>query len=248
MTHMPSRRPAVLVRIDGAPPSTAADTRAAPSSRLGGCITLAPSEKADMPDCALAGLAVLTLPGWLSSGPDHWQTRWERNHGFERVEQNDWFWPRRGDWMARLEEVLLGASGRALLVAHSLGCQLAAAWAARSRHTARVRGALLVAPPDTERADMPPQLHAWHPIPRRPLPFPAIVVASSDDPYCAPDRSRGLAADWGATLVVAGARGHLNGESGLGDWPQGMALLRSLAAPSAEPLRWSRGVANARDD
>jgi predicted alpha/beta hydrolase family esterase len=187
-------------------------------------------------DRLLTGVPVLTLPGWLSSGPDHWQTRWERDHGFERVEQDDWFWPRRGDWMARLEEVLLGSAAPALLVAHSLGCQLVAAWAAQSRHRARVRAALLVAPPDTEREDMPPQLHTWQPIPRQPLPFPATVVASSNDPFCTLRRSETLAAGWNAGLVLAGARGHLNGESGLGDWPQGMTLLRSLAV-QAPPRR-----------
>jgi uncharacterized protein len=188
-------------------------------------------------------LHVLTLPGWQNTGPEHWQTCWERLHGFARVEQDDWLWPRRGDWMARLEEVLLGCAAPALLVAHSLGCQLVAAWADQSRHTARVRAALLVAPPDTERADMPPQLHSWRPMSRRRLPFPATVVTSSDDPYCTPERSRGLAADWGATLVLAGARGHLNGESGLGDWPQGMALLRSLAALRAGLPGHLQGIA-----
>ena len=53
---------------------------------------------------------VLLLPGWLDSGPDHWQSRWQALHGDRRVEQDDWLWPRRGDWMARLEEVLLEAS------------------------------------------------------------------------------------------------------------------------------------------
>ncbi|WP_204314112.1 alpha/beta hydrolase, partial [Klebsiella aerogenes] len=24
---------------------------------------------------------VLLLPGWQNSGPDHWQSRWERLHG-----------------------------------------------------------------------------------------------------------------------------------------------------------------------
>lgn len=195
-------------------------------------------DKAGTSTRALADLPVLTLPGWLSSGPDHWQTRWEQIHGFLRVEQDNWSWPLRGDWMARLEEVLLGCAAPALLVAHSLGCQLVAAWAAQSRHTAHVRAALLVAPPDTERADLPPQLHSWRPNPRLPLPFAAAVIASSDDPYCALERSHALAADWGATWVVAGARGHLNGESGLGDWPQGLAWLRSLAAiPASSPGR-----------
>ena len=53
---------------------------------------------------------VLVLPGWQNSGPDHWQSRWERLHGDERVVQHDWDWPRRGDWMARLDEVLLHAA------------------------------------------------------------------------------------------------------------------------------------------
>jgi uncharacterized protein len=177
----------------------------------------------------------LTLPGWRNSGPDHWQTHWEELHGFERVVQDDWLWPRRGDWMARLAEVLLVSETPAVLVAHSLGCQLAAAWAAHSQHTARVQAALLVAPPDTERPDAPPQLHTWRPMLRQRLPFPATVVAGIDDPYCALARSEGLATAWGASFVVAGARGHLNGESGLGDWPEGRALVQSLAR-RATPL------------
>ncbi|RZU00861.1 RBBP9/YdeN family alpha/beta hydrolase [Rivibacter subsaxonicus] len=175
---------------------------------------------------------VLLLPGWQNSGPDHWQSRWQALHGDHRVEQDDWHWPRRGDWISRLDEELLADPRPALLVAHSLGCQAVAAWAAHSRHTSRVRGALLVAAPDTERADMPPQLHNWRPMVRARLPFAATLVASSDDPYCALDRSTGLAADWGAALVLAGACGHLNGDSGLGDWAEGRALLEALAAPA----------------
>ncbi len=171
---------------------------------------------------------VMLLPGWLNSDPDHWQSRWEALYGDQRVEQADWQWPRRGDWMARLDEVLLASEEPAVLVAHSLGCQLVAAWAEHSQHTARVKGALLVAPPDTEAEHMPPQLHNWRPIRRGRLPFPAIAVISSNDPFCAPERSTQMAADWGASVVMAGPRGHLNAESGLGDWPEGRELLQSL--------------------
>ncbi|HEY9237270.1 MAG TPA: alpha/beta fold hydrolase, partial [Burkholderiaceae bacterium] len=103
----------------------------------------------------------LLLPGWLDSDAAHWQSRWEALHGDHRVVQTDWQWPRRGDWMARLDDVLLADERPALLIAHSLGCLLVAAWAAHSQHTARVRGALLVAIPDTERDDMPPNLFNW---------------------------------------------------------------------------------------
>jgi uncharacterized protein len=176
-------------------------------------------------------LRVLVLPGWQDSGPAHWQSRWEAAHGFQRVQQADWMTPRRGDWLARLDEVLLADARPALLVAHSLGCQLVAAWAAHSRHTARVAGALLVAPPDTERDDTPGAIAgAWRRIERSRLPFAATVVASSDDPYCAPDRAAGMAADWGAGFVGIGPRGHVNADSGLGDWPDGLALLQALGA------------------
>jgi predicted alpha/beta hydrolase family esterase len=175
---------------------------------------------------------ILLLPGWQDSGPDHWQGRWAALHGDARVEQADWTWPRRGDWMARLDEVLLADARPAVLVAHSLGCQLVAAWASHSRQLSRVRAALLVAPPDTERPDTPPQLHNWRPMPRGRLPFAATAVLSSDDPFCEHDRGLGLAADWGAEVIEAGPRGHLNAASGLGDWPQGRAWLQALIARS----------------
>jgi predicted alpha/beta hydrolase family esterase len=177
---------------------------------------------------------VLTLPGWLNSDESHWQTRWEAQRGHTRVQQDDWLWPRRGDWMAQLDEALLSDARPAVLVAHSLGCQLVAAWAAHSQHTARVVGALLVAPPDTERDDMPPNLFNWRPIIRQRLPFASHVVISSDDPYCASERALAMAQDWGSLVTTIGPRGHINGESGLGDWPEGLALLQALIDHSAD--------------
>lgn len=173
---------------------------------------------------------VLLLPGWQDSGPGHWQTRWEQRHGYRRVQQDDWHWPRRGDWMARLEDELLASDTPAVLVAHSLGCHLVAAWAAHTRHAARVAGAFLVAIPDVERIDMPPQLHGWRPAVRRPLPFSAVAVLSSDDPFAELGRGEAMAEAWCAKVVHAGPRGHLNAESGLGDWDEGHVLMQSVAA------------------
>lgn len=176
---------------------------------------------------------VLLLPGWLNSGPSHWQSRWEALHGFERVEQADWLWPRRGDWMARLEEVLLADPRPTVLVAHSLGCLLVAAWAGKTQHAQRVQGALLVAPPDVERDDLALQITPWRPIVRRPLPFATHVIYSDDDPYCSAPRARGMAASWAAESHSVGTAGHLNGDSGLGDWPAGLACLQMLTADLA---------------
>jgi uncharacterized protein len=174
---------------------------------------------------------LLHLPGWGGSSLSHWQTEWARKFGDERVEQDDWDWPRRGDWMTRLEEVLLAdqADARpAVLIAHSLGCHLVAAWAAHSKNTARVQAALLVAPPDLDRPEAPPQLHSWRPLVREPLPFRSLVVYSSNDAYASVDAALRLAADWGSASVGLGPRGHLNAESGLGLWDEGRALLNGL--------------------
>lgn len=171
---------------------------------------------------------VLLLPGWLDSGPTHWQSRWEALHGDRRVQQDDWQWPKRGDWMARLDEVILESDEPIVLVAHSLGCHLVAAWAAHSAHTDRVEAALLVAVPDTERDDMPPNLFNWRPIVRERLPFASLAVISADDPYCSPERAAQLASAWGSATFAIGGRGHINGDSGLGDWPQGRVLMHEL--------------------
>ncbi len=177
---------------------------------------------------------VWLLPGWQNSGPGHWQSRWERTHGYQRVDQHDWMRPLRGDWIARLEDVLLDcpqpAVQPAVLVAHSLGCIHAAAWASHSRNTHRVKAALLVAPPDTERDDMRPILPSWSPVPLQKLPFKAVVIASSNDPFCSLARAREFANAWGADFADAGELGHINADSGLGDWPEAHAQLLGLMA------------------
>jgi uncharacterized protein len=176
---------------------------------------------------------ILLLPGWQNSGPDHWQSRWERTYGYSRVEQNDWMRPLRGDWISRVEDELLARDltpdRRAVLVAHSLGCMTAVAWAAHSKNTPCVGGALLVAPPDCEREDLREVLPGWSPIPLQKLPFPSVLLASTNDPFCSLERSRFFAAAWGSELIDVGPRGHLNADSGLGDWAEAHFQLERLA-------------------
>ena len=171
---------------------------------------------------------VLILPGWQNSGPAHWQSRWEALHGYRRVDQHDWMTPRRGDWTARLEEVLLGCDEPAVLVAHSLGCLLTAAWAAHSRNTHRVKAALLVAPGDAQREDLQPVLPSWSPVVMQRLSFPSVLVGSRNDPYCTFERAQAFAGAWGSRFIDLGDAGHINADSGLGDWPQGHAWLDEL--------------------
>lgn len=170
---------------------------------------------------------VLLLPGWKNSGPDHWQSRWEAVFDHVRVQQHDWGCPLRGDWLMQLEQAVLQGSA-ITLVAHGLGCQLVAAWAAHSRKVNRVSAALLVAPSDVEREEVRSLLPSWSPIARHKLPFPSIVVTSQNDPFCSFTRSQQFARDWGSELIDLGMMGHINAETGLADWPQGQALLERL--------------------
>jgi hypothetical protein len=171
---------------------------------------------------------VLTLPGWQGSGPRHWQTLWEQRHGYRRVEQHDWMQPLRGDWVARLEDVVLSCDEPPVLVAHSLGCILAAAWAAHSKNAQRVKAALLVAPGDVERLEVRGMLPSWAPIELQALPFPSVLLASRDDPHCDFERARLFAHAWNAQFMDYGECGHINAESGLASWPEGHVLLQDL--------------------
>ena len=147
----------------------------------------------------------------------------------------------------RLEETLLAdtTARPAVLVAHSLGCHLVAAWAAHTRHSARVAGALLVAPPDLAQPGLPPQVQAWLPhrasgssasVAPPPLPFASCAVLSADDPFCSAQRGQQMAAAWGSPVHWLRAAGHVNADSGLGDWPEGLALLQALACSVGLPL------------
>lgn len=172
---------------------------------------------------------VLIVPGLGGSGPEHWQTRWESlDMRCVRVEQSDWDAPACGEWITRLEQAVRAAVGEVVLVAHSLGVVLVAHWAAAgSVH--KVKGALLVAPPDVESPlRTPVEIRNFAPIPRAPLPFPSIVVASHDDPYACIDCPRQLACAWGSRFVDVGAAGHINADSGLGLWQEGRDLLAQL--------------------
>lgn len=176
--------------------------------------------------------AFLVLPGYGGSGPEHWQSRWERERpGFSRVEQDDWDRPDREAWIARLGAAVTGARPPVILVAHSLACLLAAHWAAAAppEALAKVAGAFLVAPVDPARPVFPAAARGFAPVPLARLPFPSLLVASADDPYAAPEFARACAAAWGSRLVEIGARGHINASSGLGGWEEGLALLATLS-------------------
>lgn len=171
---------------------------------------------------------VFIVPGIGNSGPLHWQSVWEAAHPeWRRLVVQDWETVACGDWVSAIEEQVAKIGDDTLIVAHSLGCLAVAHWAAR--HSPRIRGALLVAVPDPLAPAFPAvAATGFAPVPSVTLPFPTIVVASSNDPYGSVEHARRCANVWGSQLVDVGARGHLNSDSNMGDWAEGFRLLQSL--------------------
>jgi len=189
-------------------------------------------EQANRFELGAKGVAatVLVLPGWQNSGARHWQTLWEQqNPIFLRVQQRDWEFPHREWWLERITAEVRQAPAPIVFAAHSLGCIALAHWCkAEHAEAAKIKGALLVAPADVDGKDSPKQFKDFSPVPKELLPFPSVVVASTTDSYLSIARAREFARAWGSRFVDIGPAGHINGESGLGDWPEGKRLLRHL--------------------
>ena len=175
--------------------------------------------------------AVLILPGIGNSGPLHWQSEWERHdRTMTRVLQDEWEAPRCADWLARLNETVQSIAKPVVLVSHSSSCALVAHWCetASPESLAMVRGALLVGPSDPDGPNYPGAPTGFSPVPLRRLPFASIVVASDNDVYVSELQARRYAEAWGSDFVLLKGAGHINSDSGLGLWPDGLKLLDTL--------------------
>jgi hypothetical protein len=170
---------------------------------------------------------ILIIPGLHNSGPDHWQSHFERElDGCTRVEQSDWITPLCSDWIRALDAAIQQHGNRVVLAAHGLGCATVAHWA--TRYKREIAGALLVAPSDVEAPSYPSGTRGFTPMPLDRLPFSTIVVASRNDSYLTFERAQFFASCWGSELEDAGNAGHLNTDAGYGPWPQGQELVRRL--------------------
>jgi predicted alpha/beta hydrolase family esterase len=183
----------------------------------------------------------LIVPGLRGSGPDHWQTLFEQQiPGATRVQQSDWDTPDLLRWSITVANCVARLEAPAILIAHSFGA-LAAVAGGVSRFE-QIQAAFLVAPAD------PVKFGNVHLLPTTPLPFPSMVVASTNDPCVYHEVARGWAKRWQSRFVSVGALGHINTESGHGPWPQGLGLLNELLSGAQLPRsipRESQYCANA---
>ncbi|MBL1376335.1 RBBP9/YdeN family alpha/beta hydrolase [Zobellella iuensis] len=173
----------------------------------------------------------IMVPGWKGSGPEHWQSHWQQLlPGAKRLSVQSWDKPDPDDWIRSLDGMIRRARRPVVLIAHSLGCVTIAHWVeCHGREAAlRVAGALLVAPADVERPGAPDELRPFAPLPRTPLPFPALILGSETDPTASSRRVWQFGDWWGAETHILGDVGHINTESGHRQWPEGMRWLARL--------------------
>jgi predicted alpha/beta hydrolase family esterase len=177
---------------------------------------------------APSSFTTLFVAGYGNSGPDHWQRRWhEQMPGSLWVEQDDWEHPVCAAWIKGVQRTIRDVKGPVFFITHSLGGLTVIAWSRLHSHP--VAGALLVAVPDPDAPGFPSSIHGYGSPALTPLRFPAFMVATTDDHYISVDRSRELARAWNCSWHNIGAHGHINAESGLGDWPEGRDLLTRVA-------------------
>ena len=185
-----------------------------------------------------ADATILIVPGLRDHVAEHWQTLLEAK--FSKVRKVRSVPPLEVDKLScaarvdAIQRTLEYIDGPVIVVAHSGGVIMFLHWALKYKRA--IQGALLAAPPDFETplpAGYPTlevlDANGWLPVPRTPLPFPSLVVASTNDPLATLTRVEEMAVEWGSTLVNAGAVGHLNPASGFGEWPKAEDLILQLS-------------------
>lgn len=163
---------------------------------------------------------VVIVPGLGNSGPNHWQTLWQRRlPNAERIHLSRWDRPDLQQWVdATIAAVRRQRTG--YIVAHSFGC-LATVQALDTIRD-QIRGVLLVAPADPEKFGIASLL------PDSTLPVPGLVIGSLTDPWLSWSKAQQWAQRWELPIFCAGEAGHINAESGHGDWNEGWELLQRL--------------------
>lgn len=170
----------------------------------------------------------LIVPGLGNSGPEHWQSYFERSgNNFFRINQREWDAPTCTAWIETIEKKVREFDcSTIVLVGHSLGCLAVAHWACR--YEQKIKGALLVAPSDLEAPQYTFPVRGFAPIPLNKIKFKTIVVASANDPWVSLDRAIFFADNWGSEFINIGNAGHINVTSGHTNWDEGKSILKTL--------------------
>ncbi|MBK7107429.1 MAG: alpha/beta hydrolase [Ignavibacteriae bacterium] len=168
------------------------------------------------------------VPGLGNSGSNHWQTFFEKSElNCKRINQLEWNSPICEDWIQTIDkEIMQHNLNDCVIIGHSLGCATIVHWAIKYKRI--IKGALLVAPSDLEAENYTFPAKGFSPIPREKMNFKTIIVASNNDKWIKIERAKYFAECWGSEFINIGNAGHINVDSGYGNWYEGIEILKKI--------------------
>lgn len=161
---------------------------------------------------------IILVPGLRDSDEYHWQSCWGRCFPFwRRISQRNWLEPDIENWISAIKRELATCPMPAILIGHSFGalasCRLV------QTQSVNVVGIVMVAPAE------PSFFGLEDAVSPKKLPVPSIIFASQNDPLLPYKRAMFWAECWGGDLIDIGEAGHINAESGYGEWDYGLERL-----------------------
>lgn len=175
----------------------------------------------------LKNVPVVIVPGLHNSDEQHWQSAWQNLlPGTQRIEVADWHLADLEKWRDAILKTLATVKQPALLIAHSFG-SLASASIAHD-YPSLVKSALLVAPAAPQKFGIEEKL------PNNKIARPLRLIGSDSDPWLGEQQAEQLATRWGATYHRTVGKGHINSESKLGGWQEGLFELEKLLLQTSQ--------------
>lgn len=186
---------------------------------------------------ALDGHPALIVPGLRNSDDCHWQTLWHKQiPNSTRIELDNWGTPDLEKWRSAINKSLDDINKPVVLIAHSFGALASASIAAEFPQ--KIIAVLLVAPADPDKFGIRNQL------PKGPLQVPAKIIVSDDDPWIQDSKAAFLALLWSVDFLRIKQLGHINSESNLGYWTDGINELHQLVYKALHHNNINSGAKN----
>lgn len=165
---------------------------------------------------------VLLLHGWEGSDNPHWQS-WlagelAKDYGtVSFLKFSNYDFPNFSNWKKELISHLDDFKPD-IIICHSLANTL---WfhLCNTNAVQKVKKLYLVAPPSI-KCDIA-ELESFFPLemPKNPHSHETLLVTSTDDPYMSIDEAKELQESLGVEMKVLQNAGHINADSGYGEWP-----------------------------
>lgn len=170
---------------------------------------------------ALGDQPVIIVPGLHNSDQNHWQSRWQSLlPASQRIAVDNWSVPDLDKWRNGIRQSLDTLNQPAIIIAHSFGTLASASLAIE--YADKIAALFLVAPADPDKFSISERL------PQSILPVETKIIASSNDPWMTDSKAAYWALQWGADFLRLKNVGHINSDSHLDLWPQGVSELQQL--------------------